>query len=90
MQCTWWLTYVSIPILNILKAVVDQESLTEALRVKRIAGAGLDVTTPELLSPEHDLFKMDNVGKNKNKYGMDNIKIYDLILRYFIELFILK
>lgn len=41
--------------------VVDQEALVEALRERRIAGAGLDVFTPEPLSPGHPLTTLDNV-----------------------------
>lgn len=36
--------------------VVDQEALLAALRGGEIAGAALDVTTPEPLEPEHPLF----------------------------------
>ena len=35
--------------------VVDQDALVEALRERRIAGAGLDVFTPEPLAPGHPL-----------------------------------
>lgn len=41
--------------------VVDQEALVEALRARRIAGAGLDVFTPEPLEPGHPLTTLDNV-----------------------------
>ncbi|KAK7575930.1 hypothetical protein V9T40_012216 [Parthenolecanium corni] len=41
--------------------LIDQDALTEALQNKKIAGAGLDVTVPEPLNPDHPLLKMDNV-----------------------------
>jgi phosphoglycerate dehydrogenase-like enzyme len=41
--------------------IVDQEALVEALRQRRIAGAGLDVFTPEPLAPGHPLTTLDNV-----------------------------
>jgi phosphoglycerate dehydrogenase-like enzyme len=41
--------------------VVDQEALVEALRQRRIAGAGLDVFTPEPLASGHPLTTLDNV-----------------------------
>lgn len=41
--------------------VVDQEALVEALRVRRIAGAALDVFSPEPLPPGHPLTTLDNV-----------------------------
>jgi phosphoglycerate dehydrogenase-like enzyme len=41
--------------------VVDQDALVEALRGRRIAGAGLDVFTPEPLEPGHPLTTLDNV-----------------------------
>jgi phosphoglycerate dehydrogenase-like enzyme len=41
--------------------VVEQNALVEALRSRRIAGAGLDVFTPEPLTPGHPLTTLDNV-----------------------------
>lgn len=41
--------------------VVDQDTLVEALRARRIAGAGLDVFRPEPLPPGHPLTTLDNV-----------------------------
>ncbi len=43
-------------------AIVDQDALVEALRERRIAGAGLDVHVQEPLPPEANRFKdLDNV-----------------------------
>jgi len=42
-------------------AIVDTEALVQALREGRLAGAGLDVTDPEPLPPEHPLLAMENV-----------------------------
>jgi phosphoglycerate dehydrogenase-like enzyme len=41
--------------------IVQTEALTRALQAGRLAGAGLDVTDPEPLPPEHPLCRMDNV-----------------------------
>ncbi len=41
--------------------LVDEEALLKALDQKLIAGAGLDVTDPEPMSPNSPLLKMDNV-----------------------------
>jgi glyoxylate reductase len=42
-------------------AVVDKDALTEALTMKRIFAAALDVTDPEPLPRDHPLLKLDNV-----------------------------
>src|SRR4029079_11794157 len=41
--------------------VVDQDALVAALRAAQIGGAALDVTTPEPLPPDHELFSFPNV-----------------------------
>ncbi|MBW3625232.1 MAG: D-2-hydroxyacid dehydrogenase [Armatimonadetes bacterium] len=40
---------------------IDQDAMIEALREGKIAGAGLDVTTPEPLPPDSPLWEMENV-----------------------------
>ena len=39
---------------------VDQDTLVESLRERRIAAAILDLTTPEPLPPDHPLWSLDN------------------------------
>lgn len=41
--------------------VVDTQALYRAIIAGRLAGAGLDVTDPEPISPNHPLLKLDNV-----------------------------
>lgn len=41
--------------------IIDTDALTQALRSGAIAGAGLDVTAPEPLPPDHPLWRMPNV-----------------------------
>ncbi len=41
-------------------AIVDTAALTRALKEGQIRAAGLDVTDPEPLPPNHPLYKMDN------------------------------
>lgn len=43
--------------------IVNTDSLVRALRNKKIFAAGLDVTDPEPLPPEHELLKLPNVGQ---------------------------
>lgn len=42
-------------------SAIDQDALIEALNEKRIAGAGLDVTSPEPLPKDSPLWEMENV-----------------------------
>jgi phosphoglycerate dehydrogenase-like enzyme len=49
-------------IINIARgAIIDQDALINALQTGQIAGAGLDVTTPEPLPSESPLWSMPNV-----------------------------
>ncbi|MEX0682015.1 MAG: D-2-hydroxyacid dehydrogenase [Dehalococcoidia bacterium] len=49
-------------IVNIARgSVIDQDALIRALREGRIAGAALDVTSPEPLPPDHELWGVENV-----------------------------
>jgi glyoxylate reductase len=41
--------------------IVDQDALVAALRQEGIGGAALDVTDPEPLPPDHELFRLPNV-----------------------------
>lgn len=42
-------------------SAIDQEALIEALNAERLAGAALDVMTPEPLPPDHPLYQAKNV-----------------------------
>lgn len=42
--------------------IVNTDSLVKALRDKKIFAAGLDVTDPEPLPPDHELLKLPNAG----------------------------
>jgi phosphoglycerate dehydrogenase-like enzyme len=49
-------------LINIARGkVIDQEALVRALREGRIAGAALDVTDPEPLPPDNELWSVPNV-----------------------------
>ena len=49
-------------IVNIARGgIIDQIALTEALKSGTIAGAGIDVTDPEPLPPEHPLWDAPNI-----------------------------
>ncbi|KAL5242527.1 hypothetical protein ACI65C_009937 [Semiaphis heraclei] len=62
--------------------LINQDDLTDALRTKRIRGAGLDVTTPEPLPLDHPLMTMDNVvilphiaGRNTIEAAMEKAQL---------------
>ncbi len=69
--------------------LIDQDALIEALKDKRIGGAGLDVMTPEPLPSDHPLWELPNVmitqhssgisvGNDKRRVDLftDNLKRY--------------
>uniref|UniRef100_A0A672S7B9 Glyoxylate reductase/hydroxypyruvate reductase n=1 Tax=Sinocyclocheilus grahami TaxID=75366 RepID=A0A672S7B9_SINGR len=54
--------------------VVNQEDLYEALSTGLIAGAGLDVTTPEPLPTHHPLYTLKNCGKHAH-FGLGGLDL---------------
>ncbi len=56
--------------------VVDEKALINALRQKRIAGAGLDVFEQEPVSPDNPLLNMDNVAVT-NHYASYSEKAWE-------------
>jgi len=48
----------------------DEDALLEALRAKKIAGAGLDVWSREPPPPEHPLLQFDNVLASPHTAGV--------------------
>lgn len=53
---------LTLSLLNHL-GIVEQADLVEALTNHTIFSAGLDVTVPEPLPPNHPLTQLDNCGK---------------------------
>ena len=52
----------SASLINVARGkIIDQPALVDALRAGEIGGAGLDVTFPEPLPPDHPLWTMENV-----------------------------
>lgn len=50
--------------------LIDQDALIEALKEKRIGGAGLDVMTPEPLPPDNPLWELPNVMITQHSSGI--------------------
>lgn len=64
-------------IVNIARgAVIDQDALVTALQEKRIAGAFLDVTTPEPLPADHVLWSLPNVHITMHLSGRAQNKMF--------------
>lgn len=59
--------------------LVDQDALMKALKEKRIRGAGLDVTTPEPLPPDHPLWTCPNLVITPHNSGQAAIRQVRLI-----------
>ncbi len=57
-------------------AVVDQEALVAALKANRIHAAFLDVTTPEPLPPEHELWSLPNAHITMHLSGRAQDKMF--------------
>ncbi|HKQ73465.1 MAG TPA: D-2-hydroxyacid dehydrogenase [Blastocatellia bacterium] len=65
-------------------STVDQEALLAALESGRLAGAYLDVTTPEPLPPEHPLWSAPNCFITPHTAGGQNREHQDLV-EHFLE-----
>ncbi len=59
--------------------LVDQDALVRALKEGRIRGAGLDVTTPEPLPPEHPLWDCPNLVITPHNSGRAPIRQVRLV-----------
>ena len=76
-------------LINVARAqIVDYDALYEALRKKRIAGAGIDVLEKEPPGPKHPFFDLDNVvvtphlgSRTKGAIDRVSLMIADEILR---------
>jgi phosphoglycerate dehydrogenase-like enzyme len=64
--------------------VIDQDAMVAAPREKRLAGAALDVMTPEPLPPEHALWDMENVILTPHSSG-PSIRYQEDCCRVFAE-----
>ena len=72
-------------IVNIARgAIVDEDAMVEALRDKRIAGAGLDVFATEPLPADHPLWTMDNVMITPHSSG-DSPRVGERTMALFTE-----
>lgn len=64
-------------LINIARGdMVDQDALIEALEKRRIAGAFLDVVTPEPLPPEHPLWSAPNTIHTMHLSGRSQTKMF--------------
>jgi len=73
-------------IVNIARgAVIDQDALVDALENRRIAGAFLDVTTPEPLPPDHKLWSLDNAHVTMHLSGRAQDKMFVRSAERFLD-----
>lgn len=79
MKSTAWL-------INIARGdMVDQEALIEALTKRRIAGAFLDVVTPEPLPADHPLWSAPNTIHTMHLSGRSQTKMFQRATALFIR-----
>ncbi|MEM1132617.1 MAG: D-2-hydroxyacid dehydrogenase [Pseudomonadota bacterium] len=64
---------------------VDQDALIEALSAKRLAGAFLDVTTPEPLPTDHILWSLPNVQLSMHLSGRAQQKMFPRSAALFLR-----
>lgn len=58
-------------VINVARGeIIDQDALLEALQTGALAGAGLDVFTPEPIDPQHPFLSMDTVLATPHLAGM--------------------
>ncbi|MAY20173.1 MAG: D-2-hydroxyacid dehydrogenase [Erythrobacteraceae bacterium] len=73
-------------IVNIARgSVIDQPALIDALKAKRIGGAFLDVTTPEPLPSDHELWSLDNAHVTMHLSGRAQDKMFVRSAERFLE-----
>ena len=66
--------------------IVDEAALIEALKEKRIGGAGIDVFENEPLPPDSPLRKLDNVILTPHTAGMpDGLKFHKKRYEFFVD-----
>ncbi len=75
----------SAVLINIARGeIVDQPALVEALKAKSIGGAFLDVTTPEPLPAEHELWTLDNAHITMHLSGRGQEKMFQRAAERFL------
>ncbi|OYY78914.1 MAG: D-2-hydroxyacid dehydrogenase [Sphingomonas sp. 28-62-20] len=73
-------------LINIARGdMVDQDALIEALTKRRIAGAFLDVVTPEPLPPEHPLWSAPNAIHTMHLSGRSQTKMFQRATALFLR-----
>ena len=73
-------------LINIARGdMVDQNALIEALTKRRIAGAFLDVVTPEPLPPEHPLWSAPNSIHTMHLSGRSQTKMFQRATVLFLQ-----